>query len=102
MPLPPALGGAVATFVYDAFVSYRRSDGENTARWLRRELQAFRPSRSLRDRLPQHLRIYLDTAYERGATDFFENTIKPALLASRWLIVVATPDAVLRPSDQDD
>jgi hypothetical protein len=102
MPLPPALGGAVATFVYDAFVSYRRSDGENTARWLRRELQAFRPLRSLRDRLPQHLRIYLDTAYERGATDFFENTIKPALLASRWLIVVATPDAVLRPSDHDD
>jgi len=44
----------------------------------------------------------MDTAYERGATDFFDNTIRPALLASHFLIVVATPDAVLRPSGQDD
>ena len=56
----------------------------------------------MRDRVPQKLRAYLDTAYERGALDFFENTIRPALLASRFLIVVATPDAVLRPSPQDD
>jgi hypothetical protein len=41
-------------------------------------------------------------AYERGATDFFENTIRPALLSSRFLIVIATPDAVLRPNGQDD
>jgi hypothetical protein len=88
--------------VYDAFISYRRSDGGRTARWLRRELQAFHPPRTLRDRLPQRLRIYLDTAYERGSTDFFENTIRPALLASRFLIVVATPDAVLRPNGDDD
>ena len=89
-------------FVYDAFISYRRSDGDKTARWLRRELEAFRAPRALRDRVPQKLRAYLDTAYERGALDFFENTIRPALLASRFLIVVATPDAVLRPSPQDD
>jgi hypothetical protein len=92
----------MSEFIYDAFISYRRSDGGRTARWLRRELQAFRPPRSLRNRLPQRLRIYLDAAYERGATDFFENTIRPALLASRFLIVVATPDAVLRPNGQDD
>jgi hypothetical protein len=92
----------MAEFVYDAFLSYRRSDGGKTARWLRRELEAFRPPRALRDRLPQKLRAYLDTAYERGALDFFENTIRPALLASRFLITVATPDAVLRPSPQDD
>jgi hypothetical protein len=98
------LGGesSVSEFLYDAFISYRRSDGGSVARWLRRELEAFRPPRSLRDRLPQRLRIYLDTAYERGATDFFENTIRPALLASRFLIVVATPDAVLRGSGDDD
>jgi hypothetical protein len=92
----------MSEFIYDAFISYRRSDGGRTARWLRRELQAFRPPRTLRDRLPQRLRIYPDAAYERGATDFFENTIRPALLASRFLIVVATPDAVLRPNGQDD
>jgi hypothetical protein len=89
-------------YAYDAFISYRRSDGGRAARWLRRELQAFRPPRPFRDRLPQRLRIYLDAAYERGTTDFFENTIRPALLASRFLIVVATPDAVLRPTGQDD
>jgi hypothetical protein len=88
--------------VYDAFISYRRSDGARTAHWLRRELQAFRSPRQLRDRVPQRLRIYLDSAYERGTTNFFENTIRPALLASRFLIVVATPDAVRRPEGQED
>jgi hypothetical protein len=92
----------MSEFAYDAFISYRRSDGGQTARWLRRELQAFRPPRPLRDHLPERLRIYLDAAYERGASDFFENTIRPALLTSRFLIVVATPDAVLRPTGQDD
>jgi hypothetical protein len=92
----------MSEFTYDAFISYRRSDGGQIARWLRRELQAFRPPRTLRDRPPQRLCGYLDTAYERGATDFFENTIRPALLASRFLIVVATPGAVLRPNGQDD
>jgi hypothetical protein len=98
----PAMGGTMVEFLYDAFISYRRSDGRATARWLRRQLEAFRPPRALRDRLPRQFRVYLDTAYERGAIDFFDNTIRPALLASRFLIVVATPDAVLRPSGQDD
>ena len=44
----------------------------------------------------QRLRVYLDTAYERGTSDFYEHNIKPALLASRWLIVVATPAAIRR------
>lgn len=92
----------MSALTYDAFISYRRADGGRTARWLRRELEAFRPPRTLRDRLPERLRIYLDTAYERGTTDFFDNTIRPALLASRFLIVVATPEAVHRPNGQDD
>ena len=88
--------------LFDAFISYRRSDGGLTARWLRRQLESFRPPVALRERLRRQLRVYLDAAYERGATDFFTNTIRPALLASRFLIVVATPDAVQRPSGQDD
>ncbi len=87
---------------YDAFISYRRSDGGSAARWLRRELERFRaPKRlvALRDR---RIRIYLDTAYERGTSDFYQGTIRPALLASRHLIVVATPAAVRRSGGAED
>ena len=87
---------------YDAFISYRRSDGSKVAHWLRSALQTFRPPKRLRQRYPRPLRIYLDTAYERGTADFYNNTIKPALLDSRWLIIVATPDAVLRTSVSAD
>lgn len=84
------------TAQYDAFISYRRSDGAQAARWVRRELESFRLPQRLRSGNPARLKIYLDTAYERGATDFFEQNIRPALLASRHLLVLATPDAVRR------
>jgi tetratricopeptide (TPR) repeat protein len=87
---------------YDAFISYRRSDGTTVARWLRRELENFRLPRSLRASFDRKLRVYLDTAYERGTSDFYEGTVKPALLASRYLLVVATPDAVQRAEGRDD
>lgn len=86
---------------YDAFISYRRSDGATVARWLRRELEAFRPPKSLRKKFAAKLRIYQDTAYERGTSDFYDMSIRPALLGSRFLLVVATPDAVLRPKGED-
>ena len=87
---------------YDAFISYRRSDGRSTARWLRRELEAFRAPKALRATFGRKLSIYLDTAYERGTIDFYEQSIKPALLASRYLLLVATPDAMPRPGRGDD
>ena len=87
---------------YDAFISYRRSDGAAVARWLRRELVGFRAPRSLRDRFDRRLKVYLDTAYERGTSDFYEQTIKPALLSSSCLLVVATPDAVRRAHGVED
>lgn len=87
---------------YDAFVSYRRSDGGTIARWLRRELEAFRPPRSLRDRFARKLKVYQDTAYERGTSDFYEHSIRPALMASRYLLVIATPDAMRRPQGAED
>ena len=86
---------------YDAFVSYRRSDGNKVARWLRRELQAFRLPGSLGGRFNRQLRVYLDTAYERGPSDFYELNIKPAVLSSRFLLVVATPDALGRLGGED-
>ncbi len=87
---------------YDAFITYRRSDGAATARWLRRELQRFRAPRRLERHRNRELKVYLDIAYERGTTDFYEHTIRPALMASRHLIVLATPAAVRRPRGSDD
>lgn len=82
-------------FAFDAFISYRRSDGSRAANWLRRTLQAYRLPRPLR-RDASPLRIFLDTAYERASEDFYERNIGPALQASRYLIVIATPES-LRP-----
>ena len=93
---------AVADLEYDAFISYRRSDGSQVAHWLRRELQRFRMPRSLRSTFDRKLRIYLDVAYERGTSDFYEQSIRPALLASRSLLVLATPDAIRRPGGAED
>src|SRR5262245_22656533 len=87
---------------YDAFISYRRSDGRAVARWLRRELEAFRVPKALRANFGRKLKIYLDTAYERGTSDFYQQSIKPALLSSRFLLVVATPDAIRRPGGAED
>lgn len=87
---------------FDAFISYRRSDGAAVAHWLRRQLQSFRVPPALRKAYGRPLKIYLDTAFERGTADFYEGTIRPNLLASRWLLVIATPDARLRPQGTED
>lgn len=87
---------------FDAFISYRRSDGSAVAQWLRRALVGYRPPKPLRAKYARPLRVYLDTSYERGAIDFYRDTIRPALLASRWLVVVATPDAVRRREGTED
>lgn len=92
----------MANIEYDAFISYRRSDGGSVARWLRRALEGYRPPAWLQARFNRRLNVYLDTAYERGASDFYEQNIKPALLASRYLLVVATPGAVRRAGGVDD
>jgi tetratricopeptide (TPR) repeat protein len=81
---------------YDAFISYRRSDGSTVARWLRRELVRFRAPRSMRAQFGRKLKVYLDTAYERGTSDFYEQNVRPALLSSSYLLVVATPAAIRR------
>lgn len=99
---PPAPGEAFAGtpsppderagYKFDAFISYRRSDGGIFARRLRRRLLDYRLPKSLREEpSAQPLSIYLDTIYEQATEDFFENTIKPALRDSRRLIVVQTP-----------
>jgi len=91
----------MTTSGYDAFISYRRSDGSAVARWLRRELNGLRLPPTLRADYGRRLDVYLDTAYERATTDFYAETIRPALLSSRFLIVVATPHAAERRAAED-
>jgi tetratricopeptide (TPR) repeat protein len=55
---------------FDAFISYRRSDGTAVAFWLRRELERFRAPRSFGPKFRRKLRVYLDTTYERGYAEF--------------------------------
>jgi hypothetical protein len=86
---------------FDAFISYRRSDGASFARRLRRALREFRPPKSIRGSSAP-LGIYLDTMYERATNDFYEGVTRPALVGSRYLIVVATPDAAGRGSGSPD
>jgi WD40 repeat protein len=81
-------------FEYDAFISYRRSDGAAAARWLRTRLQSYTMPKPLRGERPKKLKIYLDTVYERATEDFFELNIKPSLERSRFLLIVSTPDAL--------
>src|SRR5262249_38258419 len=43
-----------------------------------------------------------DTIYERATNDFFERVTLPALMASRNLVVIATPDAANRDPARKD
>lgn len=86
---------------FDAFISYRRSDGGRHARAIRRRLQTYRIKRHLKEYDRPALRVFLDTIYERGADDFYDKNILPALSKARYLIVIATPDAILRPDGDD-
>src|SRR6478609_6569868 len=83
---------------YDAFISYRRSDGSTISSWLRNTLQSYKlPTALAAGR--NNLRIYLDTAFERANEDFWANNIEPSLRKSRYLIVIATLDTLRPRSD---
>jgi hypothetical protein len=76
---------------WDAFLSYRRLDGQRAASWLRRRLLRFRmPARLAQYDRP--LRIFQDTSYER-AGDFYKDTLQPVLSRSETLIVLCTKRA---------
>lgn len=84
---------------FDAFISYRRSDGAWAAHWLRRQLERMRLPEELQRPQRRALRCYIDVIYRRSTDDFFFNNIVPNLKKSRYLILVATPDAVKLRSD---
>ena len=89
----------LGNFKYDAFISYRRSDGTPLARWLRSRLLSYSLPKSLRPGKQEKLNIYLDTVYERATEDFFSQNIEPSLQQSRFLIVISTPDALQQRPD---
>lgn len=85
-------------FEFDAFVSYRRSDGGRVARRLRRALLDYRLPAELG--MPARpLAVYFDRVYARATDDFFEKTLKPALERSAHLVLVLTPDALAPRAD---
>ncbi len=93
---------AKPVFRFDAFISYRRSDGGRAARWLRGWLRSYRLPRSVRAQLPadhavrEPLGVFVDTDYSRAVHDYYENNIRPALQQAEFLLVIASPHA-LRP-----
>lgn len=88
------------SFTYDVFISYRRGDGRYFANWLRGKLIRYRLPRRLRARGKTPLRAYQDVTFERVTDDLWENNVKPALLASRYLAVVITPSAFLQTNEK--
>jgi tetratricopeptide (TPR) repeat protein len=81
---------------FDAFISYRRSDGASVAHWLRQRLEQYKAPHFFSALRKRKLKIYLDTSYERSTQDFYEQNIGPALANSRFLIVIATPAALIQ------
>jgi hypothetical protein len=82
-------------FKYDVFISYRRSDGSKAANKLHRMLSRYKLPKSLRKaRNKRRLKVYLDKIYEKGTNDFFGSNIEPALKASKYLVIVTTPNTL--------
>lgn len=84
-------------FDFDVFISFRHVDGRGTARSIRRWLQNWNPPADLGQQ--DKLRIFVDSYQGRPTSDYWANTIKPALMKSRWLIVVVTGSVMERLED---
>ena len=84
----PTWSGRREDFEYDVFISYRRGDGLRIADWLSRRLRHYRPPRGFHRLAP--LRIYRDLERERVTPAIWSERIRPALLRSRFLIVILT------------
>jgi len=86
-------------YQYDAFISYRRTDGSNIGKWLRNYLTAYKLPSPLGKKGDPPLKIYLDTSYEVGSIDFYSQNIKPSLQISKHLIFVVTPATKITNTD---
>ncbi len=76
---------------YSAFISYARAD-EGHARWLQRRLETYRLPRRLHASAPRLLPVFRDRVELSAAADL-DKSLKDALAASAWLIVICSPAA---------
>src|SRR5262245_22452997 len=88
---PPAISDAIR---YDVFISYRHRDLDTTwANWLLRELEGYRPPRSVRASLASEgrpvriTRVYRDEDESSAGGDLSE-ALKEALRQSRNLVEI--------------
>jgi WD40 repeat protein len=95
-PLTRTWFGSRQDFEYDIFISYRRGDGLQIAEWLSRRLRAYRPPRGF-PRPLSPLRVYRDVERERVTPAIWEERIRPALVSSRFMIVVLTDSVAAAP-----
>lgn len=80
----------MSDFDFDVFVSFRHEEGRKTARWLRRWLIQWSLPTGVEAEHTGELKIFVDSYQGRPSSDYWEETIKPALLKSRWLVVIVT------------
>src|SRR5437763_7116107 len=84
--------------LYYAFLSYSHRDGK-LADWLHRELEGFRVPPALAGKLtangviPRKLAPIFRDEHELAAADDLGEEIEAALAASRFLVVLCSPDA---------
>jgi WD40 repeat protein len=82
-------------FDYDVFISYRSVDGRRVAEWLSKGLRNYRAPKAFSKTIPA-IRVYRDTELERVTPAIWQERIRPALVRSRFLLLVLTP-SVLEP-----
>jgi YD repeat-containing protein len=82
-----------ASFIYDAFISYRHVERDRKwAEWLIDALERYRVPKALQERgVPPRLRKVFRDEDEVPASSDLNDQIKQALVASRFLIVVCSP-----------
>ena len=81
----------------EVFICYRRGQGKSLAKWLSRQLKAYRFPARFESQCSQPFKappsVFLDTENERAAENFWEEKIEPNLLKAHFLIVIVTPDS---------
>jgi len=85
-------GKSEASFLYDAFISYRHVDRDRKwAEWLIAALERYRVPKALQDKgLPPRLRKVFRDEDEVPASADLNDQIREALIASRFLIVICS------------
>ena len=96
---PSLLSHAASGQNFLGFISYRRGDGLELAKWLRDRITSFQAPPELRDKIAaidalvggKQNRVFFDMSYQRPNVDFWDEHIAASLCRSRTLILLQTP-----------